>query len=269
MSYQYFSHNGQILPVDQANVPLSSVEYSYGYGVYETIRATKGRAQYVEDHCARLLESAKIIGIEHNLTADSIKSIITELLKQNEVDACNLKILLIGGQTPESADLYMLCLNPLYPDRKLYKDGAHCVTQHYQRPFPHAKSLNMLQSFLAYKEAKKAGAYDALAVNNDGNITEGTRTNFFAIKDRSIISPPSDEVLLGVTRDHVLKAAMQAGFELSEQDIPADQLANYDGFFLTSTSSKIMPISSIDDQTFEIPEALRELMQAYDEFIRN
>lgn len=270
MPFSYFSRNGEIKPVAEAQVPLSNVEYSYGFGVYETIRVTKGRAHFLNDHCQRLMGSARIIDLEHPFESDFIYKTVGELLGKNQAETCNVKILLIGGHDKQSADLYIICLNPFFPDRKLYKTGAHAITYKYERMYPHAKTLNMLPSYLAYREAKRAGAYDALLINNAGNITEGTRTNFFAIKDRVIYSPPADEILLGVTRDHVLNVARDSGFEIVEQDIPLANINQYDGAFITSTSSKIMPIKSIDEITLSgIPESVKELMTAFDNFLNN
>lgn len=267
IAYKFFSYNSEIIPVGQAVIPLNNVEYSYGFGVYETIRVSKGRILFAKEHCERLMDSARVINLEHQLSSEEVIANLQALIEKNDVESCNVKILLIGAPDPSDANLYILCLNPLYPDRKLYKNGAKCITQHYERTFPHAKTLNMLQSYLAYREAKKDGAYDALAINRDGAITEGTRTNFFAIKDKQIFSPPESVILLGVTRDHVLKIAKQNGFELIEKEIKANELGDYNGFFLTSTSTKIMPITQIDDQTFEIPTELRQLMLRFDEFL--
>lgn len=267
IAYNFFSCNSEIIPVEQAVVPLGNVEYSYGFGVYETIRVSKGRILFANEHCDRLLESARIIKLEHPFTAEQVITDIQKLVDKNDVDSCNIKVLLIGATEPSEAKLYILCLNPLYPDRKLYKNGAKCITQHYERPFPHAKTLNMLQSYLAYREAKKVDAYDALAINQHGAITEGTRTNFFAIKDSQIFSPPETDILLGVTRDHVLRVAKQNGFEFIEKEITPNDLGAYDGFFLTSTSTKIMPVKQIDDQTFEVPAELKQLMLRFDEFL--
>lgn len=248
-------------------IPLDNVEYSYGFGVYESIRVSKQKILFADEHCDRLMESARVTELEHNFTSKQVRLNIEELVSKNQVDSCNIKVLLIGAADINAAKLYAICLNPLYPDRKLYKKGAKCITQNYERPFPHAKTLNMLQSYLAYREAKKAGAYDALAVNQNGEITEGTRTNFFAIKDKLITSPPQSDILLGVTRDHVISVAKQSGFEIVEAKIKLENLDLYDGFFLTSTSSKVMPLRQIDDQMFEIPDSLRELMLRFDEFL--
>jgi branched-subunit amino acid aminotransferase/4-amino-4-deoxychorismate lyase len=264
MAYRYFSHNGDVLPIEHAVVPLSSVEYSYGFGVYETIRLANGKIQFLPEHCDRLLRSAKIIDLGHKFSADFVQNSARELIRQNEVATCNIKILLIGGQKP---DLYILCLNPLFSDRKLYKTGAACATYQYERDFPQAKTLNMLPSYLAYRQAKAAGAYEALLINRRGHITEGTRSNFFAIKDRAIISPPSEDILPGVTRAHVLQTAEQNGFEIMEQDIKLAEIDQYDGAFLTSTAGKIIPINKIDVQPMNYPGTVKELMRLFDQFL--
>jgi branched-subunit amino acid aminotransferase/4-amino-4-deoxychorismate lyase len=277
MSFAYFSHDGTILPIEQAVIPLSSVEYSYGFGVYETVRRSKGTTHFLAEHCVRLLNSAKIIDLAHNFSADFVARSVQELVVQNNTETCNLKILLIGSTTPETASLYIICLNPLFPDRKLYSQGATAITYACERAFPQAKTLNMLPSYLAYRRAKQAGAYDALLVNRHMQITEGTRTNLFALRDRTIISPPAGDILLGVTRDHVLKVALENNFEILEQPITLTDLDGfgnsagalaYDNFFLTSTSAKIMPLRSIDNHmTGPLSAPLQELMQAFNHFL--
>ena len=268
MEFKYFSRNGNILPIEDASVPLSNIEYSYGFGVYESIRVSNGVIYFIEDHIERLMESARTIGLTHILTPEMVSSAIAELLAKNDVQTCNVKILLIGGRTPEDAQINILCLNPLFPDKKLYRDGIATITYGYERAFPHAKTLNMLQSYIAYRKAKEAGAYDALFLDREGRITEGTRTNFFCIQGKTLFSPNEEDVLLGVTRKAVLKVAAQNGYEVVQKDIRPADLSEYDGAFITSTSSKIIPIRSVDDFQFgEQPQALKELMAAFDEFL--
>ena len=275
MEFKYFSKNGKLLPVEEAVIPLSNIEYQYGFGVYENVRVNDGVPYFLKDHIERLEESARIIGLEHTFERSSLQKSVNELIKKNGAGTYNIKILLIGPSTSlrasgSDATLYILCLNPLFPDKKLYKDGADFITCEYERPFPHAKSLNMLQSYLAYKKAKEAGAYDALLVNSKGCITEGTRTNFFCIKDRTLISAPEDEILLGVTRKAALIVAKDKGFTLLEEsEVLLSTILDSDGAFVTSTSSKILPVRSIDGQELKEPsENLRELIDAFDTFLK-
>lgn len=269
MDFKYFSHNGELKSAKEAVISLSNIEYTYGFGVYETIRVTRGVPFFLTEHLERLMESADIIELEHPFTEDHITDAIALLIEKNNVDTCNLKLLLIGAPEKERAQLFIQCLNPLFPDKKLYREGARCVTYAYERAFPHAKTLNMLQSYLAYRKAKESDAYDALLIDNDGCITEGTRTNFFCISGRTIISPPQEKILLGVTRKAVLKVARQHGFEYREQPITWGEMQEYGGAFLTSTSSKIIPIRSVDnvDLPREDAHVIKELMDLFDQFL--
>ncbi|MBI4068278.1 aminotransferase class IV [Candidatus Kaiserbacteria bacterium] len=267
MEFKYFSKNGKILPTAEAVIPLSNIEYQYGFGVYENVRVQSGIPYFLDDHIQRLVESARAIGLTHSFSEVNIKKSIAELIKKNGDGTYNLKVLLIGGK--ESA-LYIVCLNPLFPDKKLYTEGADFVTYEYERPFPHAKTLNMLQSYLAYKNAKETDCYDALLINGKGCITEGTRTNFLLLRGRTLVSAPESEILLGVTRKAVLKVAKENGFSLEERELRFSDIINSDGAFVTSTSSKIVPVRSIDGHALATaPDALRELMELFEEFLQN
>ncbi len=270
MTYKYFSHNGKTLPSDQAVVSLSSIEYGYGYGVYETIRVRKGVAYFLDEHIERLLNSALVIELNHLFTVDQVKESSLELLKANQVETCNIKLLLIGGRNPEDASLEILCLNPLFPDRKHYSEGVKAITYNYERPFPQAKTLNMLSSYLAFRQAREAGAYDALLINHLGCITEGTRTNFFGIVNREIISPQVEQILPGITRAKVIEVARKQGFKIKEQNIKLNELSMFDNLFLTSTSSNILPLQMVDKfRTGQISSPLKELIKAFNGFLND
>mgnify|MGYP001558206285 CR=1 FL=1 len=269
MAFNYFSKNGNILPIEQATVPLSNIEYAYGFGVYETIRAYNGKAHFLNEHINRLLESAKIIKLDHDFSYSFIEQSVLDLVKNSNSKAYNLKMLLIGGPTKEEAQIFIMCFNPLFTDKKLYKEGAAFITSNYERVYPHAKSLNMLQSYMAYKKARSVGAHDSLLINNKGYITEGTRTNFFGIKDKTIFTPKEEDILLGVTRKAIIRAAIKNGFEIVQKNIILADLKSFDGAFITSTSVKIIPIRLIDGIViYEKPsENLKELMKAFDNYL--
>lgn len=264
----YFSRNGELLPLDQAVVPLDHIEYSYGFGVYETMKVRKEVLYFVEQHVDRLFLSAELIRLAHPFTKSQVIAWIRAVVSENHLLASNIKMLLIGGKTAADAQLFILPLAPLFPDRKLYKTGVDTITFQYERYLPNAKSLNMLPSYLIYRDAQEAGCYDGLLVDRDGTIQEGTRTNFFTIQGNTIISPPSDLILEGVTRKTILHVARTQGYTYLEEVIPYSRLGAYDGAFLTSTSTKIVPVRRIDSYLFpEIPAAVRQLMKLYDTFL--
>ena len=122
MDFKYFSRNGKILPIGEAEVPLLNIEYSYGFGVYESIRVSNGVTYFLEEHIERLFGSAQAIDLEHSFSGEFVSRAIGELLAKNGAETCNVKILLIGGRATEEAELNILCLNPLFPDKKMYRD---------------------------------------------------------------------------------------------------------------------------------------------------
>lgn len=265
MTFPLFSKNGTLAPIEQANISLLSIEYSYGFGVYETLRVQKHIPYFLAEHADRLLDSARIIGLEYVYCADDISRFVRELVAQLSEETYNLKILLIGGKTAQDAMLYIIPIAPLFPDRKLYRDGVSVITAHYERLFPHAKTLNMLGSYLAYRKAREAGCYDALLVDRDGMITEGTRSNLFGIRGKTVISPPADDILQGVTRTAVLRLLTTHGYDYKETHISPANIDAYDGAFLTNTSSGIMPIRRVDSFEYvSIAESLQQLMVHYD-----
>lgn len=269
MDFKYFSQNGKVLPIEQAVIPLNNIEYSYGFGVYESLRVNNGTVYFIDDHIERLIESAKIIDLEHSFDEKFIKKSISDLIHDYKSETFNLKILLIGGSSKEKAIINIFCLNPFFPDKKLYREGAEFITYQYERAFPHAKTLNMMRSYLAYKNAKESGSYDALLINNEGFVTEGTRTNFFCIKDKTIFTPLEKDILFGVMRKAMLKVAKQNNYKVVESNIKLEEIKTFDGAFVTSTSSKIIPIKSVDGTILNIHDHLKGLMKLLNNFLEN
>ena len=271
MSHEKFpvcSHNGKIIPIEEAQISVQNIEFSYGFGVYETIRIADGTPLFLDDHCKRLMHSASVIGRKHPFDANQITEWIKELTQDIKEERYNVKMLLIGSPEPERVQLFILPLMPRFPDKRLYKKGADVITVEYERPFPTAKTLSMLPSYIAYHKAAGKGCYEALSVHKDGNIAEGTRSNFLAIKNGAILTPPKEKMLSGITWEHLLEIAKEEGVDVHEQDIPLASIHELDGAILTSSSGKVMPIRKIDETELpEIPEVTRTLMEKYDELL--
>ncbi len=267
MQFAFCSINGSLVAREQAVVPYDNIEYAYGFGVYENIRVSNGKVLHTRRHLDRLLLSAKAIGLEYLLTIDQLEQWITELTSKIAEPSFNLKLLLVGASDPANTQFIILPLAPHFPEKKWYRDGVHAVTVKYERWLPQAKTLNMLGSYLVYREAKKAGAYDALLIDNSGNIREGTRTNVFFTKGDTVIGVPEEEILPGVTRDLLLETFNKQGISYKEEHIPAGSLSEFDGAFFTSTSAKLMPIRSIDAHNFGSPTPfLQSLVAQFSEW---
>ena len=297
MNLNIFSLNSKILDIKEAKADLSSIEFNYGFGVYETMKVRNGKLFFVKRHAQRLLFSANQIFLKHNFSLENIVSQIenltSQLLKINESSfSCNLKILLIGNPDPAKVLLYIIPIAPLFVDRKKYKIGGELMTFKYSRWQPQSKSLNMLPSYVYFSAAKKLGLYDCLFTEEDGEITEGSRTNFFAINQKTIFGSSLDKILNGITRQTVLEVATQNGYSFQEQKITISDLKSkkYQNIFITSTSTKILPITklylnhqnnilgistsqdleNLEKLDLEKPTGeLKNLMKLYDDFLKN
>ncbi len=266
----FISHNGNLIKETDAKISIKNIELTYGFGVYETIKLRNDKIFFLDKHIARLFESAEILGLEHTFSHEIIKSYILDLKEKNNQESINIKMILLGGKTAAEANLYIMMLAPKFLDKKFYKIGVHTIAKTYERFLPNAKSLNMLPSYLIFREAKAAGAHDALLLDKNGNILEGTRSNFFAIKDKTLYSAQEDKILNGITRQTVLECALENGFEQKEEAVELKEINNFDGAFLTHTSGKIVPIKSIDQFEFEsIAKNIKELIKLYNNFLNN
>lgn len=271
MSFTHFSKNGRILPITDAVIPLSNIAYQYGFGVYETLKVRNAVVYFIKQHIQRLLLSAGIIKIQHAFSYETVHTYLTDFIRATSAgnQSFNVKILMIGGENEREAEIYILPLAPLYPDRKLYSKGASVETVQYERYMPNAKSLNMTQSYIHYATAKRKKQYDMLFVDKAGHILEGTRTNFFVISQNKLVTPPKKHILEGVTRQTVIAVAHSNDFEVLEQDIPLSALGEFDCAFLTSTSSNIIPVVQINNFHYKgIPDRLKTLMRLYERFLR-
>ena len=260
--------NGSLIRAEEAVISAYNIEYTYGFGVYESIRVTNGIAYFLDNHIERLLESARIISLFHSVSHDDVRSWVHALMATITDESYNLKILLIGAPSPERVQCFILPLRPSFPDKRWYKRGVTVSVAQYERLFPQAKTLNMLGSYLAYNSAKKNGHYDALLTERNGHITEGTRTNVLFIRGNSIVTPPNESILPGITRDVVLHVAQKLHIPLLIEPIPLTRISEFGGAFLTSTSSKILPIRAVADQEFgELPPTLLSLMNEFSSYL--
>src|SRR5574342_513713 len=99
-NFKYFSKNGNVLPIEEATIPLSNIEYSYGFGVYENIKVRNNILYFVNQHVDRLFKSAEVINLKHPFKHSQIKHYIQDLVNAVKEDSYNLKMLLIGGENP-------------------------------------------------------------------------------------------------------------------------------------------------------------------------
>ncbi len=258
------SINGHIVPASNGIFPITSLEVTYGVGVYETVKVRNTISYFIPQHIDRLLNSASLINISHQLTIDQISAYLMEYISSLHVESCNIKMILLAQKSGE-AQLYIMASAPQYPKKQWYRDGVKVMPYTYERWMPQAKSLNMSPSYFFYKKAQEQGAYDALFIDKKGTIREGSRTNAFVIKGDQIISPPKEDMLEGVTLMSLERVLKKNGLSIIYQPISHNKLMSYDGMFLTSTSTKVMPVKTIRELSFPIiHDRIHEIRDMYE-----
>lgn len=270
MSAKYVIKNGQLIPKDQAYVSVYNKAMFFDFCVYSNIKVVGGKMFLPGLEIAKLFESAGVLGIEFKHGAEEVLAWARLLIKANELKDALIRLLLVGQEQDQPAELFMFAVGlTFYPD-KFYKQGVKLITFKGERYFPTAKTKNLLMSYMAYQQAAKQGALDALLVDNDNNAREGTRSSFFVIKNNTLITPPAHKVLGGLTKKIVLEIAPKI-LEVREEDIPLSNIANYDEYFISSTAMKIMPVRQIDEIVVSegAGEQTKQLMKLFKEYERN
>lgn len=174
----YYTFNGELRPAAEAVVPIDDINFAYGYGVYETLKVRKGIVFFPDRHAERLLHSADIIELAHQFSHEEVERSVLDLARANGIRDANIKVLLIGSpdvETAEGAHLYVFMLNPLFPRREIYRDGASTVSVECERRYPQAKSLDMLTSTLAYRSARRAGPLALCTPSCPGSLLQARR----------------------------------------------------------------------------------------------
>jgi branched-chain amino acid aminotransferase len=253
--YRYFSYNGEIKLNNEFKVSENTG------GVYEVLRVVQGFPLFMEDHLERFFSSASIAGIKIRFSKEQIAGFVTELISQNRITEGNILVSC-------KINLKAFFIPHKYPHKNWYETGVRCGVLKAARQNPHAKVFQTPVRQQADKLMRKQNLYEVLLVDHFNRITEGSRSNVFFVKNDSLITPPGNGVLLGITRRKTILLAEKAGIPFFEQDILLDELPHYQAAFITGTSPKILPVSQISEWKFDPQNQLVQLLRKkYDELI--
>ena len=233
----------EIIREDEAVLPVVSREVQYSFSVYEALRITGGHVVHLDDHLHRLAVSCRDIGLVHPFSDRDIEDSLERLIAADSIKDATARIFIVGGTSPLFFITYADLLT--YPD-SYYSDGVKATLYKGERFMPEAKTSNLLMQYIALEEAKRQGAFEALLVDRNGLVLEGTRSNFYGIKGDAVYTAPDDKVLNGITRISVLKAASELGFRIIYEPPRFDELLSYESVFISATSMAAMPLSHVD-----------------------
>ena len=247
--------DGQFVAAEGAKISVLDLAILRGYAVFDYFRTYRGRPFHMEDHLQRLTYSAGQIGLPLPCPIEEIGAITKELILRDSRKDKGIKIALTGGVSPDqmlpsAPSLIVMTLDlPSYP-AKFHTEGIRVTTTSLARTFPTCKTTNYIPSVVALQEALKQGAEDALYLNGKGEILEATTSNFFAItKDGTLRTCISDEVLIGITSEVLLRlAAPHFSIDLRPISVE-DEVVEA---FITASNKEIMPVAHIDGKAVGI-----------------
>ncbi|RPI32802.1 MAG: branched-chain amino acid aminotransferase, partial [Nitrospiraceae bacterium] len=259
--------NKTIVPESEAVVSVYDHGFLYGDGIYETMRAYGGVVFMLEEHLERLARSASFLKLALP-DAGFITDAVYRTIEANKLSDAYIRVTVSRGRGPIGLDP-ALCKEPTfvviaepfseYPEH-LYRDGVKLIIAKTRRNLveavnPKIKSLNFLNNIFAKVEAKERGAYEAIMLNSEGLIAEGTISNIFFVKDDLLCTPASEVgVLDGITREIVISSAKKSGMKVSEGAFyPADLFSASEVFF-TNTTSEIMPVAQVELVEYKVGE---------------
>ncbi len=241
--------NGALIVAEEATVSVTDRAVQYGFSTYESIRVVGSHPVHLEDHLRRLQNSCQGIGLVHPFTAGQISGWVAALIEADGIVEATMRIQLYGGEEPT---LFILASPILtYPER-YYRDGVGATTYRGERLIPSCKTGNLLLNYMALADANRRGDFEALLVDRHGHVLEGTRSNFFAFSEGVLYTAADDEVLRGITREQVIRAAAKLGIPVVYEAVQVEDLfaGLYDELFISATSMAAMPLSGVDGMSF-------------------
>ncbi len=269
-----FYINGSYVEENAAKISVLDLGLIRGYGVFDYLRTYNKRPFHLQNHLERLRYSAQEIGLNLPLEIEEIASIIETLLEKNGFEESSVKMIVTGGLSPDQLmpkelPSLMIFTYPLKPfSEEHYKNGVKTITTTLSRAIPQSKTLQYIPAIMALKKGLSTNATEALYLNKKNEILEATTSNFFAFKNGVLITPESDELLIGITRE-VVRALAKDHFKVEMRTISYEEIASLDEAFLTSSNKEVMPVIQIDEFVIGkgvVGENTKKLMHLFREY---
>lgn len=226
---------------------------------YEVVRLVDGKVLFLEDHLNRLRESISGTGLHFPGSREIIES-LSVLISNNDFKIGNIRICLQSGEKNQSQ---LLCyfVPYVYPGRDLYLGGVRLITYPHIRPNPGIKKWDNEFRVSVNQYIRDHGVYEALLLNDQKQITEGSRSNLFFIdQNQQLITPPEKDILSGITRKYVFRICRQKGLNVIEKSVMLNELDQMESCFITGTSPKILPVWQIDEAHFKVDHPLLRML---------
>ena len=260
--------DGELVDWDKAQVHVLTHALHYGSGVFEGIRCYStddGPAVFrLTEHMERFERSAKMLFMDLGYTVEQMVEAVKETVRVNNVPACYIRPIAFRGYgvmgldpIPAPVSISIACWPwETYMGEEALREGVDVgVSSWRQRGInsmpPAIKSTgNYLNSSFARIEANQHGYNEAIMLNENGKVCEGTGENLFIVRDGVISTPPvSDGLLEGITRDSIMQIAVDLDYDVVEESLVRTDLYTCDEMFMTGSAAEVVPVRSVDHRT--------------------
>ncbi len=252
--------NGNIVGPEEATISVFDRGFLFGDSIYEVTLTYDGVLYKIEEHLNRLWESASHLDMPISISRKQLTYQMLKTLKALGEKRAYIRVVITRGEGEIGLDPSLAIKNNLViitkklPENPTwwYDSGVEVIVASVLRNpkesmDPAIKSGNYLNNVLAYQQAKKQGAFDAIMLNKEGMVTEGTTNNIWIVKDGALKTPPLAAGLLsGITRKTVLELALENKITAKEENFTPEELKDADECFLTSSTKELVPITKID-----------------------
>jgi branched-chain amino acid aminotransferase len=259
--------NGQLVPCSEAKLSPFDHGFLYGYGLFETMRAYNGHIFRLDSHLTRLRCSAENIGLTHSILStdegkQSLKAACMATLEANKLKDARVRLTVSAGggdMTPDPSTcstptVLITAQNLVPPPPEKYESGfkaaVSSLRRNSQSPLSRLKSTCYMENILARTAARATGCDEAIFLNEQGYLAEGSTTNVLLVSHGELITPCFESgVLPGITRDAVLEIARTSNIKTTERWVELNELIEAEEAFLTNSILELMPLVSVEGRT--------------------
>lgn len=265
---QITSINGQLCSPDSAKISVTDHGFLYGDGVFEGLRFYKNRILKLSAHMDRLDDSAKALAIDLPMSREAIEQALNEVVSESPHEDGYLRLILTRGEGPlgidprqcKTGNVIIISDQLAMVSDEVREQGARLIIASTRRLAgdqldSRIKSLNYLNQIMARIEANTAGADEAVVLNQQGFVAEGTADNIFAVKNGCLMTPPvTDGALDGITRGIVLEIADKLSIPVRECSLTVYDLYTAEECFLSGTGAELIPVREIAGRELNRPD---------------
>ncbi len=270
--------NGAIVPLNEAKVDVYDLGLLRGFGIYEGLITHNRKPFALEDHLLRFHLSAEQMQLKVPISDVEMRRVLDELIAHNVPQGKEglIRIILTGGAAidgighdPATPTLYALVEEFVPVDPHYFVDGCAVATFEHQRQFPELKTTNYIQAVLLQKVKREKSVLEVLYISND-NVLEATGSNFFMVKDGTVITP-KEGILAGITRKVVLDLA-RPHFTIEERAISVDEMYVADEAFITGSFKEVVPVVKVDDRIIgkgKVDPVTKRILELFDQYTKD